>query len=135
MEYKTKVVALRFTPTEHRAMSRFIGKVVDEVNFVEVKPKNIGELIHWMMQSRMEEMLVNDRKELKKAEAKAKRLAKKEAASGSEEYWFNVKTWDEWVQANPNLVNIEPAMFWSTVGKEWNKFELGWIELGDDSGL
>ena len=82
MEYKTKVVALRFTPTEHRAMSRFIGKVVDEVNFVEVKPKNIGELIHWMMQSRMEEMLVNDRKELKKAEAKAKRQAKKEAQSG-----------------------------------------------------
>jgi len=47
---------------------------------------------------------------------------------------FN-KTWDEWVLANPNLVNIEPAMFWSTVGKEWKKFELGWIELGDDSGL
>ena len=82
MEHKTKVVAVRFTPTEHRAMSRFIGKVVDEVNFKEVKPRNIGELIHWMMQSRMEEMLVNDRKELKKAEAKAKRQAKKEAANG-----------------------------------------------------
>ena len=77
MEYKTKVVALRFTPTEHRAMSRFIGKVVDEVNFKEVKPKNIGELIHWMMQSRMEEMLVNDRKELKKEEARTKRALKK----------------------------------------------------------
>jgi hypothetical protein len=63
-------------------MSRFIGKVVDEINFVEVKPKNIGELIHWMMQSRMEEMLVNDRKELKKEEARLKRLAKKDAASG-----------------------------------------------------
>ena len=52
-----------------------------------------------------------------------------------EEYVFDVKTWDEWLQANPNLVNIEPAMFWSTVGKKWNKFELGWIELGDDNGL
>jgi hypothetical protein len=85
MEHKTKVVALRFTPTEHRAMSRFIGKVVDEVitkkGFEEIKPKNMGELIHWMMQGRLEEMLLNDCKQLKKEEARLKRLAKKEAAS------------------------------------------------------
>ena len=53
----------------------------------------------------------------------------------SEEIVIDVKTWDEWVKAYPNLVNIEPAMFWSTVGKKWNKFEFGWIELGGDSGL
>jgi hypothetical protein len=86
MEYKTKVVALRFTPTEHRAMSRFIGKVVDEVinqnGLEEIKPKNIGELIHWMIGNRMEEMLEFDEKELKKEVARQKRLAKKEAASG-----------------------------------------------------
>ena len=45
------------------------------------------------------------------------------------------KTWDEWVKANPNLVNIEPAIFVSTVGKKWNEYQIGWVELGADNGL
>ena len=55
------------------------------------------------------------------------------ALSDEEIYRIDKKTWDEWVEANPNLVNIQPAMFASSVGKEWNKFEIGWIDLGGDA--
>jgi hypothetical protein len=83
MEHKTKVVAIRLTQTEHRAMSRFIGKPIDyDERFTEVVPKNMAELIAWMMSYRLGEMLENDKREVKKEEAKAKRLAKKAAASG-----------------------------------------------------
>lgn len=50
-----------------------------------------------------------------------------------EEITFDLKIWEDWVKANPNLVNIEPAMFWSTVGKEFKETDFGWVELkGDD---
>jgi len=48
----------------------------------------------------------------------------------NEEWFIDEKTWDEWVAANPNLANMKPAYFASTVGKDFRKWGIGWIEIG-----
>jgi hypothetical protein len=52
-----------------------------------------------------------------------------------DEIVFDLKTWEEWLEANPNLVNIVPAISFNTFGKEMKKYQIGWIEIGEANGL
>ena len=71
-QHKTKVIALRITQDEYEALSFYLSaynKKASEVFKVSIE----GAISHG------QELMIQARK---KAEAKAKRLAKKEAASG-----------------------------------------------------
>jgi hypothetical protein len=46
-----------------------------------------------------------------------------------DEIVFDLKTWEEWLEANPNLVNIVPAISFNTFGKEMKKYQIGWRAL------
>ena len=47
----------------------------------------------------------------------------------SEEVFIDTRSWDEWIEANPNLVNCSSLLMCSTHGKEWTIYEIGWVEV------
>jgi len=75
-QHKTKVIAIRITQDQY-----------EELNWLsEIEDMNVGNLVRSTVLDRYKFEMVVARealnKERKKAEAKAKRLAKKEAANG-----------------------------------------------------
>ena len=72
MTYKTKVIAFRLTADEHEALT----------NMSALTGEKLSEFVHRHMSPVTAVALDNLSKQRKKAEAKAKRQAKKEAAHG-----------------------------------------------------
>ena len=70
MTYKTKVIAFRLTADEHEALT----------NMSALTGEKLSEFVHRHMSPVTAVALDNLSKQRKKAEAKAKRQAKKEAA-------------------------------------------------------
>jgi uncharacterized protein (DUF1778 family) len=71
-QHKTKVIAFRLTADEHEALS----------NMSAMTGEKLSEFVHRHMSPVTAVAMEHLTKARKKAEAKAKRLAKKEAASG-----------------------------------------------------
>jgi hypothetical protein len=46
----------------------------------------------------------------------------------AEESWqITEEDWDKWLQANPRLAELEPALWFTTT--KWRTFEIGWVEV------
>lgn len=79
---KTKVIAVRVTEDEYAVITGYIGKMVGLDAKGVIRAKTVGDVVRHFMRHSLETLLEQRAAEVKKAEAKAKRQAKKEAQSG-----------------------------------------------------